>query len=227
MKKTISFVVSLICTFLLVGCGNDDKPIEKEKSSFEKTVFVLENFDVHNTNGYDYSLKQYIGNDVANSHEIVLRADFTQDTKAKKVESAKKLNDFSSNEQYSYESVTTYFYNNRIAEFKNDSWKWSSCKEKDYLNCNLNNFKFDASYFENIKESTDDFYTFKANVVGTKINDFFGTENCSFEEVTVTIKVNTDFSSLSSVLITYFQSKTYTEFSFAVYKGAVSIDLPQ
>lgn len=220
MKKFVSVMILSLSMLLTMGCHR------KEKTNFEKATDVINNFSVQNTNGFDYSLKQYLNTDVTNSHEIVLRADFSNEIKAKKVESTKKLNDFRENEQFTEETKTTYFYSNRMAELNEDTWKWTTCKEADYFNCGIENFKFDADYFENINEKTQDSYSFKATIIQSKINDFLGIETKSINSVTVNITIDLTLTKLISLKINYFQNTTYTEFSFVPYFGEANIDLP-
>lgn len=226
MKKTL--ITLFIPLVLLASCGgNNSDPDVPVKTDFEKAVETISNFSVKSTNGYDYYLKQYLGNTVSNSHEIKLRASFDNDVKAKKEESSKTLNEFNLESQYTIENVTTYFLNNRKAEYNGSTWKWTNCKESEYFASNISSFQIKSEYFENIKESKNNSYVFKADIIQTKVNDFFKLENSTIEEAKISIELNNNLDELLSVSISYFQSKTYTEFSFETYSGAVDIDIPQ
>jgi len=226
MKK-LPLLTLLIPLILLTSCDDDSSSDIPVKSDFEIATEIISNFSVKNTNGYDYSLKQYLGNIVSNSHEIKLRASFDGDVKAKKEETSKTLNEFNLDSQYTIESVTTYFLNNRMAEYNGSSWKWSNCKESEYFGSNISSFEIKSDYFENAKENKGTTYTYKADIIQSKVNEFFKLSNSTIEEAKLTIELDNALTRLLKLTLSYFQAKTYTEFSFVTYSGTVDIDIPQ
>lgn len=221
--------LSVSTVTFLTSCGGGDNSSSEgptvTETNFEKAVKVVNAFDITTTHGYDYSLSQYLGNDVTNSHEISLRADFSGQTKAEKNETSKTLNDFEADTQYTVESVHSYFYNNRMAVESNGYWNWTNCKERDYFSCNISSFDFNTDYFESVKEDSQGTYSFKATVKESQIESFVGFSS-SIEDISIIVKVDSNFSNLISLELQYFQKTTYTEIKFTSYSGTVDIRIP-
>lgn len=229
MKNVKFLLIPLLTTLVcLTGCGGEDKPEPApEKTNIEKAISLYNDFDIYKTNGYDYSLNQFLGETITNSHEIELKADFSGDVKGQKTEHLKELNSFDAETQFAESSETTYFYNNRIAKNDNGQWKWSNCKEKDFFNCNVGSKKISQDMFTNLKENSDSTYKLKGTLLESKYLEFLGIENFSGDEVSVSITVDSQFSKLMSFTISYFQSITFTEFIFEPFYGSVNINIPQ
>ena len=228
MIKIRTNLLFLSAVFLLTGCGGGDSsnPPQPEKTNFEKAVEVVSNFDIEKTNGYNYSLKQYLGRDETNSDVISLRADFSGEIKAKKEETLKRLNNYGSGEQFTITSTTTYFSNNMICEFKNDQWKWSNYKKSDYFANAISNISLDKAYLTGIKENLTDKYVLTADIPDEKVGEFFKSETVSFTGISLKLSISSDFLNLESLQLSYFQTSTRSEVTFDVYRGSVSIDLP-
>lgn len=224
-RKSILFVTSII---LLTSCGGNtsDSSSENDKTNFEKATEVVSNFDIEKTNGYDYSLKQFIGKDEVNSDNISLRVNFNNNIKAKKVETIKTLNTYGEGEQFNIEVVTTYFSNNMICEYINDQWKWSNYKKSDYFSNAISNIYLDKSNLSSIKENLNEKYVLTADIPDEKAKDFFKLESISFTSVSLKLTISNDFLNFESLELSYFQKNTRSELSFSVYRGPVSIDLP-
>lgn len=230
MRKLQVLILSLSSVLLLTGCGGGSKkpdptPVEPEKTNFEKALIAVSNFDIEKTNGFDFSLVQYLGRETVNSDIISLRADFSGEITAKKVESSKRLNEYGTGEQFTITEVTTYFHNNTIAEYKNNQWKWSNCKKSDYFGNAISNLNFDKSYLTSVKESLDSKYVLTADIADNKVKDFLGQE-VSFSNVSIKLSISSDFKDFLSLEVSYFQEQTRSEMFFEVYRGSVTIELP-
>lgn len=230
MIKAKTFLLVAASMLLITGCGGDkggsDNPPGPEKTNYEKALDAVSSFDIEKTNGYDYSLKQYLGRDETNSDVISLRADFSGSIKAKKDETLKRLNTYGSGEQFTTTVTTTYFANNMICEYKNDQWKWSNYKKSDYFAISISQINFDKSYLSSIKESLDNKYVLSADVPDAKVKEFLNSETASFTSVSLKLTISSDFTNFESLELSYFQTNTRSEMKFEVYRGSVSIDLP-
>lgn len=229
MKKNQILTLSLLGLLTVTGCnmkaGDDSKSIQPEKTNFEKAISVVADFDIENTNGFDYSLKQYLGRDETNSDTVSLRVDFSGDIKAEKSTTSKRLNEYGAGEQFTITETTTYFSNNMICEYKNDNWKWSNCKKSDYFANAISKLSFDESYLASVKESLNNNYVLTADIQESKIKDFLGADS-SFSSASLELTVSADFKRFESLEISYFQQQTRSEMKFTVYRGEVSINLP-
>lgn len=228
MIKTKTFLLVISSVLLMTGCtgGGSDNPPQPEKTNYEKAIKTISNFDIEKTNGYDYSLKQYLGKDETNSDVISLRADFTGNVKARKDETLRRLNTYGSGEQFTTTVTTTYFSDNMICEYKDNEWKWSNYKKSEYFANSISQISFDTEYLTSIKENLGDKYVLTADVPDEKAKDFFKSETVSFSSVSIKLTVSSDFSNFESLELSYFQSNTRSEMIFNVYRGSVSIDLP-
>lgn len=229
MIKTKTLLLAFTSMLLITGCGDkggSDNPPEPEKTNFEKALAAVASFDIEKTNGYDYSLKQYLGRDEANSDVISLRADFSGSIKAQKDETLKRLNTYGSGEQFTTTVTTTYFSNNMICEYKNNQWKWTNYKKSDYFAISISQINFDKSYLTSIKESLDSNYVLSADIPDSKVKEFLNSETASFTSVSLKLTTSSDFSNFESLELSYFQTNTRSEMKFEVYRGNVSIDLP-
>ena len=198
-----------------------------EKTNFEKALEAVSSFDIEKTNGYDYSLRQYYGRDEVNSDVIVLRADFSDDIKAQKVETIRRLNQYGTGEQFTTTETTTYYNNNMICELKNNQWKWSNFKKSEFFAVSIANMKFDKAYLSSVKESTkDNKYVISADVPDEKIKEFLGSTETSFTGLSLKLTFSSNVSSFESVELSYLQSNTRSELKFSTYVGNVSIVLP-
>mgnify|MGYP000845575567 CR=1 FL=1 len=229
MIKAKTLLLALASMLLITGCGDkggSDNPPEPEKTNFEKALAAVASFDIEKTNGYDYSLKQYLGRDEANSDVISLRADFSGSIKAQKDETHKRLNTYGSGEQFTTTVTTTYFSDNMICEYKNNQWKWTNYKKSDYFAISISQINFDKSYLTSIKESLDSKYVLSADIPDAKVKEFLNSETASFTSVSLKLTTSSDFSNFESLELSYFQTNTRSEMKFEVYRGNVSIDLP-
>ena len=230
MIKIKTLVLALASTLLITACsgkgGESDNPPAPEKTNYEKALEVVSNYDIEKTNGYDFSLKQYLGRDEVNSDVIALRADFSGNIKAQKVETSKRLNQYGTGEQFTTTENTTYFSNNMICEYKNNQWKWSNYKKSDYFAVYISRISFDKSYLSSIKEELNEKYTLTADVPDDKIKGFLDSDSATFNSLSVKLVVSSDFTSFDSVELSYFQANTRSEVKFSSYVGSVSIDLP-
>ena len=198
-----------------------------EKSNYEKALLTISEFDIENTNGFDFSLKQYLGKDEINYDIISLRADFSNDVKECKEEESKKLNGYyEKGEQYTFSKNITYYSNNMICENKNDEWEWSNCKKSTFFENSISRMNFDKSFFTSVKESYNGQYVFSANVIEEKTKDFMNVDENDFSGMSIKLFVSSDFNELESVELSYFQKYTRTEMKFSIYRGNVEIVLP-
>ena len=228
MIKAKTFLLVVSSALLISGCngGGSDNPPQPEKTNYEKAIETVSNFDIEKTNGYDYSLKQYLEKDETNSDVISLRADFTGNIKARKDETLKRLNTCGSGEQFTTTVTTTYFSDNMICEYKNDEWKWSNYKKSEYFANSISQISFDKGYLTSIKENLSDKYVLTADVPDEKVKEFLKSQAVSFSSVSIKLTISSDFSNFESLELSYFQSNTRSEMTFNVYRGSVSIDLP-
>ncbi len=248
MKRNSKFLPLFLC-IALVGCGynsSDDSQsaqsssddasssIHTESSSnsenplsnFEKAALALKNYDIESTNGYDYSLKQYLGKDVTNSDEIELRADFSGSVIARKTQRSTRLNEYGSGAQFTTTESTTYFNNNTIGELKNGKWSWSNCKKSAYFATGISDITIEKEWLSSIKETLDENYVLSAEVLDDKAGLLLGMTT-SINSLSMKLTVNNDFSSFVSIEMSYFQSATRSEMSFSSYSGSVDITLPK
>ena len=230
MRKIRLLTLTIASVLLVTGCNKDsggsETPPEPEKTNYEKALAAVSKFDIEKTNGYDYSLKQYLGKDETNSDVISLRADFSGNITAQKDETIKRLNTYGSGEQFTTTQVTTYFSNNMICEYKNNQWKWSNYKKSDYFAISISSIKLDKSYLSSIKEDLATKYVLTADVPDEKVKEFLNSETASFTSVSVKLTVSSDFANFESLELSYFQTNTRSEMKFEVYRGSVSINLP-
>ena len=229
MKKILILTPPLLSALLIAGCSvtadNGSKSAEPEKTNFEKALVAVASFDIEKTNGFDYSLKQYLGRDEINSDTISLRASFSDDPIAQKVTTSRRLNEYGAGEQFTTTEETTYYSRNMICEYKNDAWRWSNCKKSEYFANSIASFTFDKSYFTSVVESLNTDYVLTADVKESNIKEFFGAES-SFSSVGIKLTISSDFADFESLEVSYFQQQTRSEMKFAIYRGDVSISLP-
>lgn len=198
-----------------------------EKTPFEKAVDTFSKYDVEKTNGYDFSLIQYLGKTVVNSDTIQLRASFSSDVKAEKVETIKRLNEYGAGEQFTTSTITTYFENNMICEFKNNRWQWSNCKKGEYFAASITRISIDQSFLGSVRESeSSGKYVISADVLDNKVNQFLNSNEVSFSSLTFKLTVSSDYSKFESLELSYFQENTRSEMRFSTYIGDVSIVFP-
>lgn len=247
--KMINKIFPLLLCITLTGCGDESSnngqssqassdetssSVQSENSSsseeslsnFEKAVLALKGYDIESTNGYDYSLKQYLGKDVANSDEIELRVDFSGSVIARKTQKSTRLNEYGSGEQFTITEDITYFSNNTIGELKNGKWSWSNCKKSTYFATGISNISIEKDWLSSIKETLDGNYVLSAEVLDDKVDSLLGTET-SINSLSMKLTVSNDFSSFVSIEMSYFQSATRSEMSFSTYSGSVDITLPE
>lgn len=239
MKKYVSFVFFFSCV-ILIGCSHsnhDDSSLsslssdsissssEMPLSNYEKAMIALKNYDIESTNGYDYSLKQYIGKEVTNSDEIELRADFGGSIIARKIQKTKRLNEYGSDEQFTTTEITTYFNNNAVCEFKNGEWSWSNYKKSAYFATIVSEIEIRKEWLSSIKETFDENYVLSADVLDDKVNLFFDSST-SINSLSLKLTINKDISKFVSIELSYFQNLTRSEMLFSSYNGNVDITFP-
>ncbi|MCH5180945.1 MAG: hypothetical protein J1F32_07005 [Erysipelotrichales bacterium] len=255
MKKTTLLLTTIASLFILGACssakssagnslssteissGNSESlpsniessnngSVTPEKSNFDKVLDAISNYNIEFTNGYDYSLIQYLGKDIVNSNSISLRADFSNDVRAEKIETSKRLNEYGKGEQYTETEVITYFFNNTVGEYKDNKWVWSNCKKSDFFATSISNIKIEKEYLTSIKENNGTNFTISADVLDEKVNSFFNVDTISINSVSLKIEVSSDFNKLESIELSYFSSNTRFEMSYEAFYGNVSIDIP-
>ena len=197
-----------------------------EKTNMEKALEVISSFDIENTNGYDYSLTQYLGMTVTNEDVISLRADFSGSPIGQKDITTKRLNEYGAGEQFTTTTETNYFSNNMIAEYKNGKWVWSNCRKADYFKIAVSDISFDPSLFTSVRESLNTNYVLMADVPDEKVASFFGVSETTINSLSITITVDASFSKLEGIKLSYLQKTTRSEMTFDAYYGDVSIRLP-
>lgn len=227
MKKVLSVVLLVVCVLAFVACGEKGSEPENERiSSQQQIVSMIENYNVNETNGFDYALEQSRNGLVVNSHTISIRLDKTNETVGSRVEYKKDLNEDISNGQYSEVSATAYYKNNKIATYENDAWVWKNCSLSEFSSININSFKFNFELLKDINLATSGQYTVLTfNVDDSNAASFLGVskpiKNLSFE-----IKTDANKEKLISFTMSYTQDLTSTQFRFTPYYGSVNVDLP-
>lgn len=223
--KTNNTLFLIFCScFAFVSCGLQGCA---KQSSFEKALKSLSKHDLHSTNGYDYSIKQYYGSEIVNSKSIQLRAKFDNGTQAKKIVKTKCLNDFGHGEQFSLTETTTFFKNNQICEFANGLWVWRTYNESEFLQTDLSSFSLNERYFINISETNlQSDLKFTADISSNYINDVLGNDADGISELKLTLVVKNDYSLIKSLSFTYNQQTTNSEISFVSIFDAGVIDFP-
>lgn len=193
----------------------------------EELIFALVNsYDVIGTNGFDYSVEQKLNNTVVNAHTISIRLDNTSDTIGSREEYIKKLNEDITQGQYTEVSATTYYQNNKIATYENDSWVWKNCQLNEFASVNINSFIFNMNKIKDLQvTASGKYYVLSFEVEDSKAASFLGV-NGNIKNLTFEIKVNSNFDQLISLVISYSQELTTTKFSFVPYYGSVNINLP-
>ena len=132
MKKTLVFIFSLLLAFSLFGCSYN-RPTSKTKTTdtTDKIISLVTGFNVSDTNGFDYSLKQIYESQVVNFHSVNLRID-DENNQASRIETIKELNGNINESLYNESTIETYYKNNEIIIKDNDEW---IRKEYSYDDC--------------------------------------------------------------------------------------------
>lgn len=232
MKTKINAILMLFSCFVLTSCGSTDSGSSSgddssKKNHFEQALESFSKYDLHLTNGFDYSIKQYYGSEIVNSKSIKLRVKFENGTEAKKTTNTKKINEFGQGEQYSFAETVTYFKNNQICEFDDGIWSWRAFDESEYLKTNLSAFSVDKQYFTNVSEtSVQSDLKFTANVPSNYISSVLGNDTAGINQLQFTLVVKNDYSMLKSLSFTYNQQNTNSEISFVSVFDSGTIDFP-
>ena len=136
MRKIIALMISIVCLFSLASCGKSKTTTDEYVN--EKQIFSLVNsYIVDGTNGFDYALEQKLNGNIVNSHTISIRLDNSNGTIGSRLEYKKDLNEDISQGQYTEVSATTYYKDNKIATFENDSWQWKNCQLNEFASVTL------------------------------------------------------------------------------------------
>lgn len=232
MKIRIASFLIVCSSFVLASCGSQDNTSSSDndsskQSNFDRALNLFSKFDLHLTNGFDYSVKQYYKSDVVNAETIKLRVNFDDGTQAKKITSSKKLNEFGQSEQFSFEETTTYFKNDQICEYDNGTWNWRAFDETEYLITNLSSFSVEEQFFINISESSfQKDLKFTADVPSNYIKNVLGNLASDFNDLKFTLTIKSDYSVITSFSFTYKQTYTNSEISFSSVFVAEPIDFP-
>lgn len=197
-----------------------------QKTNMEKALDVIANFNIENTNGFDYSLSQYLGTTIVNSDATVLRADFSGSPIGQKDITTKRLNEYGTGEQFTTTTETNYFANNMIAEYKNGRWVWSNCRKADYFKVSIADIAFDQTALTSIRESLTTNYVLMADVPDAQVASFLGVSETTINSLSITVTIDLSFTKLEEIKLSYFQTNTRSEMIFDVYYGEVSINLP-
>jgi hypothetical protein len=197
------------------------------QSDVEKALGVFKSYSVESTNGFDYSLSQYLGKTVTNSDAVSLRADFSGDARAKRDETTKKLNAYGTGEQFTTTESTSYFLKNARADLKDGKWTWTNCKASDYFSNTISNISIDETMLKNPKSAVGETFVLTADVPDDQVAALFKVSKTTIKDLSLVLKVSSNFSTLSSLELSYFQATTYTELKFSNYFGHVDIALPE
>lgn len=227
MKKIIAFIFSLFIIISLSSCGGSSSS-NKEETSDEKIILNLVNeYDSTNTKGFDYELSQYLNNSIVNSHKITLRIDNDSETIGLRVEYQKNLNDDITKEQFTETTVTTYYKNNKVAVYENNSWNWKNCSFDEFSKSNIKDFNFDISKLSNVNlDSSGKYNILTFGIDDSNTKSFLGVSS-SVKDLKFEIKTDSDKKQLISLDMNYSQDLTTTKISFIPYYGSVNVSLPQ
>lgn len=228
MKKILVILMTFICLFSFVGCDEKEpEPTVDDYANHKKVIALVNNYSVVETNGFDYSLEQKLGERVTNAHTISIRLDNTGDTIGSRVEYQKSLNEDISKVQYTETSVTAYYKGNKIATYVDDAWTWKTCTLEEFVTINIGSFAFDFDSLTNLKLSASGKYSFLTfKIDDDNASSFLGIngdiKNLSFE-----IKTDDAYTKIVSFTMSYSQNLTSTRFSFTPYSGSINIDIPE
>lgn len=184
-----------------------------DKESITKIYSIIDNFDVSKTNGYDYSLNQYLNNSttIVNSHTINLKLDYDNLT-CTRVDTSKKLNNDVSLEQYTIITDTYKYSDNKC--LKNDTSVDITFNK--LIECNIKEFELanNSKLFDHADYSKQGKYrTLKIILTDNNAKKFLGI-NDSIYNLEINIKVDSNFEKLYSYTLSYSMDLTNTVISF-------------
>lgn len=192
----------------------------------KKIIESLKNFNVNDTNGFNYVLEQKVDDVVTNAHEIKLRVDWNEPVKAEKYDKTVRLNDKFTEDQFNIVEETIYFYNNQIGELVNGSWVWKNANLVDFIAINIGDFNFEIENMEDIViNEQGEKINLSFTVPSNEIYNVFG-DNYEFQNILFYISVNKGQNTINELNLRYNQKLSFTTFNFAPFYGEVDIRIP-
>jgi len=235
MKKSIIISLLLVCilalTIAFTGCdgiGGQGTDNQDTLANQSKILQLVKDYSPTETKGFDYTLEQKYKGSVVNSHSISLRLGIQGEEKVgERIESTKELNEDISKGLYTEKSATTYYKNGQVATYQEESWNLQDCSLEEFAKIKLSSFTFDLASLSNVALTEEGgIAVLRFSLPDNKTADFLGIEK-EVKDLTFEIKTSTDFKTLVSFAMSYFQTDTTTTFTLSVYTGSVNITVPQ
>ena len=228
MKRLLIVLLTLICAFSVIGCGETEpKPVTDEYASHKQVLALCNSYSAIGTNGYDYTLEQKSGETIVNAHTVSLRLDNTNGTIGSRFEHKKELNEDISKGQYTETEATAYYKDNKIATYSAEAWTWKDCTLEEFVSVDIKSFAFDIDSVSSAELSTEgEFTTLSFKIEDAKAAEFLEITG-DIKDLSFVIKTDSAITTFVSLTMSYSQSLTTTCFSFMPYSGGVNIDIPE
>ena len=225
MRRIASIIMVFIFLIILASCGKKFKSADSQKD--EKQVIALINsYSVKETNGFDYSLEQSYGDTIVNAHYITLRLDHSNGLIGSRDESKRELNNDLSDGQFTNTRAISYYKDDRIATYENDSWNWKTCSFDEFALIKISSFNFDLSKLNNLKFTSSGNNKVLTIIVDDSYSSTFLGIQENVKNLVLTITVNSNLNELISFEMNYSQNLTSTKFVFIPYYNSVNIVFP-
>ena len=251
MKLKITLPLILSLGILLIGCGPSSKPTTPSStttnvstsavdpttvptvnptvpplSNEEKTLQILNNFDVLTTNGFDYSIKQTYKNSLTNSYNSEVRINNKESLVASKIENYKELNTDINGNLYKESTIVSYYKDNQIGTLVDSKWTWTDAKFDDFVDVRISKIDFSkVSLIDELLIEDTNCNTYSFKISDHENNSIMNVDNLT--NVKFEIVVDSSYTNLISLKVTFDQKLTSSEINFKTYHGETNIMLPE
>lgn len=225
----IKIISLLFLSLFLASCGNKDKePDPSDKALVQSISDVLEKYSYTNTTGYNYIVEQKVDNIVTNGSYVEQRIEYTEDIKIYTETTNITLNDLSSTEQSSTETVVDFYTNNNKLYYDQDNnLQTVSISIEDYLGSDFILKAITLEMFDDYTISqTGSMIEINGEVLSSSYNEILD-DTASINSLELTVVIDTDTDQLIKLEINYTQNISSTRITFEPYFIDVQVVIPE